>query len=64
MDPFQGGYAVRLPRSVSHDNEATLPSDHLAVLQRVSISFALTSFLSTLFSFYWFVRMRRGFRHE
>ncbi|KAK4454198.1 G protein-coupled glucose receptor regulating Gpa2-domain-containing protein [Podospora aff. communis PSN243] len=34
------------------------------ILMILSLTFASVSVLSTLFTLYWFVRMRRGFRHE
>jgi len=34
------------------------------LLQVISLALASLSLLSTVFSFYWFVRMRRSFRHE
>jgi G protein-coupled receptor GPR1 len=34
------------------------------ILIILSLTFASISVLSTLFTLYWFVRTRRGFRHE
>ncbi len=34
------------------------------VLTTLSLSFGLVSVMSTLLAFYWFVKMKRSFRHE
>jgi G protein-coupled receptor GPR1 len=48
-------------RLVSHA-DSTQPIVH--VLLMLSITFASISVLSTLAALYWFVKMRRSFRHE
>ena len=41
------------------------PVEHtIRVLNILSLTFASISVLSTLFALYWFVKMRRSFRHE
>ncbi|KAK5625388.1 hypothetical protein RRF57_001104 [Xylaria bambusicola] len=37
---------------------------HMLTIMCVSLSFSIVSVLSAQFAFYWFVRMRRGFRQE
>jgi hypothetical protein len=39
-------------------------AERVFVLQCVSLAVSTTSLLATMVSFYWFVRMRRTFRHE
>lgn len=34
------------------------------VLQKLALTFATASVASSILAFYWFVRMRRSFRHE
>jgi len=34
------------------------------VMRCISVSFGAVSIVATLFSLYWFIRMRRSFRHE
>lgn len=34
------------------------------ILQKLALSFATASVASSILAFYWFVRMRRSFRHE
>lgn len=43
-----------------------MASDHyiIRVLLILSVTFASVSVLATLTTLYWFVRMRRSFRHE
>lgn len=47
----------------STQNINPMDSQTLAVMW-VSFIFAAISIVSALFAFYWFVRMRRGFRQE
>jgi hypothetical protein len=45
--------------------ERRTPLDpHTEVLMAVSLSFGLLSTCATAFAFYWFVKMKRKFRHE
>jgi len=55
-----GGFAMK--RHVTEDYDFR-DSQMLAVVC-VSLSFAAVSVLAALFAFYWFIRMRRGFRQE
>jgi G protein-coupled receptor GPR1 len=51
---------------MSRDSEQIIEprdSETLAVMC-VSLVFATISVIAALFAFYWFVRMRRGFRQE
>jgi len=59
------GFGIHRPRQAEllGDN-SVMPPSHVRFLQCISVAFASLSFLSTLYSFYWFVRMRRTFRHE
>ena len=55
--------------SLSHINSRRTPKDglrqHLAdILTILSLTFASVSVLSTLGALYWFVKMKRNFRHE
>lgn len=34
------------------------------ILQKLALTFATISVASSMLAFYWFVRMRRSFRHE
>ncbi|KAI1763293.1 G protein-coupled glucose receptor regulating Gpa2-domain-containing protein [Hypoxylon sp. FL1150] len=49
-------------RDVSHG--PLLDSHELLALMAVSLTTTAISILAVLFSFYWFVRMRRSFRHD
>lgn len=65
--------AIGLFMSSVYDSFAVKPRDTeiidfddsrtLAVMC-VSLSFAAVSVMAALFAFYWFIRMRRGFRQE
>ncbi|KAI1370265.1 G protein-coupled glucose receptor regulating Gpa2-domain-containing protein [Hypoxylon crocopeplum] len=44
--------------------EPTTSDPKLVTLSSISLSMASVSVFSALFAFYWFVRMRRGFRHD
>jgi hypothetical protein len=55
-----GGFAMKRHVTEAYDFR---DSQMLAVMC-VSLSFAAVSVLAALFAFYWFIRMRRGFRQE
>ncbi|KAI1142042.1 G protein-coupled glucose receptor regulating Gpa2-domain-containing protein [Hypoxylon sp. FL0543] len=44
--------------------DADIKDPKLIALMSISLSMALVSVLSALYAFYWFVRMRRSFRHD
>ncbi|GAP82707.1 putative plasma membrane g-protein coupled receptor [Rosellinia necatrix] len=75
MAPLQRRMVVEATRFVStayrafmtrRDNTQVIdPTDsETLVIMCVSISFAIVSVIAALFAFYWFVRMRRGFRQD
>ena len=45
------------------DNELSY-AKLVRVLTTLSLSFGFVSVMSTLLAFYWFVKMKRSFRHE
>lgn len=49
---------------VHHHARTDGESRMIRTLLILSLTFASISVISTLFALYWFVRMRRGFRHE
>jgi hypothetical protein len=62
---LSGGFAAPL---LARDDSIDVDMDRQQYITRIlmilSLTFASVSVLSTLFTLYWFVRMRRGFRHE
>jgi len=57
-----GGFTHSLLiRDIADDNRQQF---NTRILNTLSLAFASISVVSTLFTLYWFVRMRRGFRHE
>ena len=73
MTPFPGldegtlghladSWAVLTDRAAQED--LVMNSRWIAVLMGVSFGIGLLSTLATAFTFYWFVKMRRSFRHE
>ncbi|EGS21694.1 uncharacterized protein CTHT_0035600 [Thermochaetoides thermophila DSM 1495] len=54
-----------LPHTISRRTLSNEQRQHLAdVLTTLSLTFASVSVLSTLVALYWFVKMKRNFRHE
>ena len=45
-------------------SEAVVRDPHHRTFAIVSLSVSLASLIATVISFYWFVKMRRSFRHE
>ena len=72
MAPIEA-YARDLARDnglISHaiqddwDSNALSYNDMVKTLTILSLSFGAVSVCSTLLAFYWFVKMKRSFRHE
>ncbi|KAK0620485.1 G protein-coupled glucose receptor regulating Gpa2-domain-containing protein [Immersiella caudata] len=61
---LEGGYAEPLLARDLIDVDPIRQRYITRILITLSLTFASISVLSTLFTLYWFVRMRRGFRHE
>jgi hypothetical protein len=70
MTPFlrfgNGGPFARLagPSTPLNGRDGQLTDRCVWVLGAVSLGIGLLSTLATSFAFYWFVKMRRNFRHE
>lgn len=47
----------------TNEGQSVSESDGL-ITQKLSLTFATVSVASSVLAFYWFVRMRRSFRHE
>jgi hypothetical protein len=67
MADHQPGHVLRTSLAQSleargHELEQQQP--YHKVLVAISLGLGLLSTLATSFAFYWFVRMRRSFRHE
>ncbi|KAI0841408.1 G protein-coupled glucose receptor regulating Gpa2-domain-containing protein [Hypoxylon sp. FL0890] len=60
---FANPSAISTKRDSSTPN-ATIKNSELITVMSVSFSLASISVLSALYAFYWFVRMRRSFRHN
>lgn len=66
LDAGDGRFVTRLARSLTtlSDRREPIPRDRTDMLMAVSLGVGLLSTLATSFAFYWFVKMRRSFRHE
>lgn len=61
-----GGPLIHLARSWTHlgGRQAAGMDARTTMLMAVSLVFGLLSTFAVSFAFYWFVKMRRTFRHE
>jgi len=65
LDVGDGRFVARLARSLTlTERDELLPDDTVEMLMAVSLGVGMLSTLATSFAFYWFVKMRRSFRHE
>ena len=62
---FHGAAASEMSPLVARHPSVTDNDEHIVrVMLIVTTTFASISVLSTLFALYWFVKMKRSFRHE
>lgn len=57
----------RMDHSTQHrsgPNELAVTESQLQALKIISLSMSIVSLASCFFAMYWFVKMRRSFRHE
>jgi G protein-coupled receptor GPR1 len=68
MMPFQGSgdamFNSQFSPTEALRRRDEFSSDKLYVLKNISLGVGSLSIVSTLFAFYWFIRMRRNFRQE
>lgn len=68
MTPFQGSgggiFNPQLSPMGALPRRDVFSSDKVYVLKSISLGVGSFSIVSTLFAFYWFIRMRRNFRQE
>jgi G protein-coupled receptor GPR1 len=51
-------------RGLSDDLSQNLSVSQQTTLQCLALAFSIVSVVSAILAFYWFVKMRRSFRHE
>jgi hypothetical protein len=64
LAPRAAAAAVRYDKYETSDDDGAYNSAQMTALKATSLALGALSVSSAILAFYWFVRMRRNFRHE